>query len=64
MHDQVDGLEPLRAPNPASKSGGQKVLAIVLRPHCNGLGEIALQKFSEVLPIIKRFTLEYGVKGH
>jgi hypothetical protein len=64
VHDQGDRLEPLRASKPAGQSRGQKVLAVVLRPHCNGLGEIALQEFSEVLPIIEGFALEYGVEGH
>jgi len=64
MHDQSDGLEALRAPKAAGQPRRQQVLAIVLRSHCNGFCEIALQKLSEVLPIIEGLALEHGVERH
>src|SRR5580693_7964633 len=64
MHDQSDGLEALRAPKAAGQPRRQQVLAIVLRAHCNRSCEIALQKLSEVLPIIEGLALENGVERH
>jgi hypothetical protein len=62
MNDQSDGLEALRAPKAAGQPGGQQVLAIILRSHCNRFYEIAPQNLSEVLPIIEGLALENRVE--
>ena len=59
-----NGLEALRAPNPAGQPRREQVLTIVLRSHRNRSCEIALKNLPEVLPVIEGLALEHRVKRH